>query len=106
MSQIKNKVYPEDLEKWFTDNKEIVYRRSLEAAKELVQNPSREEEILFEFYWDEKIYSKIFIGRKDVKTAMEKALNFFVTEEMFEKAQEIKNLTDEMDSLEKSTENL
>jgi hypothetical protein len=102
MTQIKNKVYPEDLEKWFTSNRETVYLRSLEAAKELVEDQEKEEEILFEFYWDEKIYSKIFMSRKDVKTAMEKALNFFVAEEMFEKAQEIKNLTDSLESVEKS----
>jgi hypothetical protein len=34
------------------------------------------------------------MARKDIKTAMEKALKYFVSEEMFEKAQEIKNLTD------------
>lgn len=105
MTQIKNKVYPEDLEKWFTNNRETVYSRSLEAAKELAQSPEREEEILFEFYWDEKIYSKIFMARKDIKTAMSKALNFFIEEEMFEKAQEIKDLTDNLDQVEKSSKN-
>lgn len=96
MNSYKNKVDPEALEKWFVDNREIVYTRSVETARQLVNNLNLKEEILFEFYWDEKVYSKIFMARKDIRTAMDKALNFFVSNEMFEKAQEIKNLMDRM----------
>jgi hypothetical protein len=94
MTSIKNKVDPEKLEDWFVNNRELVYARSIETAKQMVDNKDLNEEILFEFYWEDAVYSKIFMARKDIKTAMEKALKYFVSEEMFEKAQEIKNLTD------------
>lgn len=96
MTSIKNKVDPERLESWFIENRELVYARSIETAKQLAENKDSSEEILFEFYWNDVVYSKIFMSRKDIKTAMEKALNYFVGEEMFEKAQEIKNLTDSL----------
>ena len=94
MISIKNKVEPEKLEDWFIENKELVYLRSVETARQLVDNKETKEEILFEFYWNDTIYSKIFMSRKDIKTAMEKALDYFIPLEMFEKAQEIKNITD------------
>jgi hypothetical protein len=94
MISIKNKVNPDKLEDWFIENRELVYLRSVETAKQLSENKESMEEILFEFYWENTVYSKIFMARKDIKTAMEKALNYFVGLEMFEKAQEIKNITD------------
>jgi hypothetical protein len=97
MISIKNKVSPEKLEDWFIENKETVYLRSVETARQLVDNKELNDEILFEFYWEDTIYSKIFMARKDIKTAMEKALNYFVFLEMFEKAQEIKNITDSLE---------
>lgn len=94
MTVIKNKVNPEDLEQWFTTNRERVYERSIETASLLVKNLHLEQEILFEFYWDDNVYAKIYMNKKDVKTAMEKALNFFVEQEMYEKAQACKDIKD------------
>lgn len=93
MVSIKNKVEPKKLEQWFIENKEVVYTRSVEAAKKIVEE-KLEQEILLEFYWDSEVYSKIFMSRKDIKTAMQKSLEYFISLEMFEKAQEIKNITD------------
>ena len=94
MTVIKNKVNPEDLEHWFTNNRSKVYERSVETASLLVKNLHLEQEILFEFYWDDNVYAKIYMNKKDVKTAMEKALNFFVEQEMYEKAQACKDIKD------------
>lgn len=97
MTTIKNKVSPEDLEKWFTDNREKIYGRSVETAYTLIKNKDLDQEILFEFFWEsDESYAKIYMNRKDVETAMEKALNFFVDNEMYEKAQICKDIKDDV----------
>jgi DNA-binding XRE family transcriptional regulator len=43
------------LQRWFKENPEIVYGRSLETAKALVCDEEADQEILLEFYWVEKM---------------------------------------------------
>lgn len=94
MLSIKNNVDPEELQKWFKENPEIVYGRSLETAKALVCDEEADQEILLEFYWVEKIYAKIFMAKDNIPIAMEKALNYFVRTEDYEKAQIAKDIID------------
>jgi|LakMenEpi03Aug12_release.lakeMendotaPanAssembly.Ray.scaffolds.fasta_scaffold161645_5 hypothetical protein len=94
MLSIKNNVDPEELQRWFAENPEVVYGRSLETAKSLVCDEEADQGILLEFYWCEKLYSKIFMSKKDIPIAMEKALNYFVRNEEYEKAQIAKDIID------------
>lgn len=94
MMACKNKVNPEDLEDWFMNNPGTVYIKSLEAAEEIMRSPDLNEKLFLEFYWEEKAYVHVFMKRDDMQNAMEKAITYFVREEMYEKAhkaQEIVN---------------
>ena len=98
MIDIKNNVEPDNLEKWFIKNPDKVYRRSVETAEMLVNNKDSEQEILFEFYWNGSVYAQIYMNKKDVPKAMEKAINFFVEGEIYELAQEAKILKDKFNN--------
>lgn len=96
MNDTKNKVDPAELEKWFINNPEKVYKRSVEAARSILENTESEKDVLFQFYWDDEIYATIYMAKKDIPKAMEKAIKYFVENEIYELAQEAKNLKDSL----------
>jgi hypothetical protein len=57
----------------------------------------KESESFIEFSWDNEIYSKIYMKRQDIPKAMDKAIEYFVNNELYEYAQMAKNAKDSMD---------
>lgn len=88
-----NEVDPDYLEEWLINNPEKVYKRSVETAISMSKNNS-ESESFMEFSWHNEIYSKIYMKRKDIHKAMDKAIEYFVKNELYEYAQMAKNAKD------------
>lgn len=89
-----NRVNPDNLENWITKNPEKVYMMSVETALKLAENNDLLEDCFLEFYWDNSIYSKIYMKRSDIPTAMDKAIEYFVSQEMYENAGKAKKAKD------------
>ena len=89
----RNRVEPENLENWVTENREAIHRMSLDTTKEMAQSKSGDETFkLMEFEWKDEVYAKIYIHKDDLQEALENAEIFFVEEEMFEEACEARDL--------------
>jgi hypothetical protein len=89
-----NKVNPDHLEDWLIKNPEKVYTRSVETALKLVENEDLHEESFLEFYWDNEVYSKIYMKKSDIPKAMDKAIEYFVDKELYEYAVNAKKAKD------------
>ena len=95
-------VSPDDLESWLTTNPDRIYRRSLRASETIVNSPDIKENLLLEFEWEDSVYAKIYIKRSDIKPALDKSINYFVTQELYEEAQKAKNILDKfLDNIKK-----
>jgi hypothetical protein len=94
MIEMINKVNPDHLEDWLIRNPEIVYLRSVETALKLAESEDLSENCFLEFYWNDKVYSKIYMKRSDIPTAMDKAIEYFVDREMYEDAVKAKKAKD------------
>jgi hypothetical protein len=93
---MRNEVDPDYLEEWLINNPDKVYKRSVETAISMIKN-KKESESFIEFSWDNEIYSKIYMKRQDIPKAMDKAIEYFVNNELYEYAQMAKNAKDSMD---------
>jgi hypothetical protein len=85
---------PSQLEEWLIYNKEIVYKATVDSSLDLVLGENLEEPFL-SFEWNKKTYAKLSIRIEDVPEAIEKSINFFVREELYEyagKAKEVLNI--------------
>ena len=91
--KMRNEVDPDYLEEWLINNPEKVYKRSVETAIAMSKNENVSESFM-EFSWDNEIYSKIYMKRKDIPKAMDKAIEYFVNNELYEYAQMAKNAKD------------
>ena len=98
-TEMKNEVNPDRLEEWLIKNPEKVYKRSVETALYLAKNKDLIEESFMEFTWEDQIYSKIFMKRKDIPTAMNKAIEYFVKTELYEYAQMAKEAKDYFENI-------
>lgn len=87
-------VSPDHLESWLIENPDKIYMRSLKASESIVNSPELKENLLLEFEWEESIYAKIYIKRKDIEPALNKSINYFVSQELYEEAQKAKNILD------------
>jgi hypothetical protein len=94
MIEMKNKVNPDHLENWLIRNPEKVYIRSVETALKLIESKDLFESEFLEFYWEDKIYSKLYIKKSDISTAMDKAIEYFVNNELYEYAVKAKKAKD------------
>ena len=94
MIEMINKVNPDHLEDWLIRNPEKVYMRSVETALELMESEDLLESAFLEFYWDNKIYSKLYMKKSDIPTAMDKAIEYFVDKELYECAVKAKKAKD------------
>ena len=93
-TEMINKVNPDHLEKWLINNPDKVYKRSVKTALYLAKNVHVKEESFIEFMWEDEIYSKIYMKRSDINTAMDKAIEYFVQIELYEYAQMAKEAKD------------
>jgi len=89
--EMNNKVNPDELENWLINNPDKVYKRSVETAIFLSENKDIKEEAFLEFSWDNETYSKIYMKREDIPKAMDKAIEYFIENEIYEYAQMAKN---------------
>ncbi len=89
--EMKNDVNPDNLERWLINNPDKVYKRSVETAIFLSENKDIKEEAFLEFSWENETYSKIYMKREDIPKAMDKAIEYFVENEIYEYAQLAKN---------------
>ena len=96
---MNNKVNPDYLEDWLVKNPEEVYKRSVETALRLIEG-SKKEEAFLEFYWEGEVYSKIYMKKSDIPTAMDKAIEYFVSQELYEHAVQAKKAKDSFNNLE------
>ena len=94
MIEMINKVNPDNLEDWLIRNPDKVYMRSVETALKLAESEDLSEDCFLEFYWDDKVYSKIYMKKGDIPTAMDKAIEYFVDREMYEDAVKAKKAKD------------
>ena len=95
MIEMINKVNPDHLEDWLIRNPDKVYVRSVETALKLMESENLLESAFLEFYWDNEIYSKLYMKKSDIPTAMDKAIEYFVDKELYEysvKAKKAKDL--------------
>jgi hypothetical protein len=99
MDKYVNKVDPDLLADWLMVNKEEVHNKSLECAIYLLKNPKEPKCTLIEFFWDDEIYSTIYMKRSDIPTSMKKSIEYFVSCEAYEKAQEAKLIIEKYESL-------
>lgn len=95
MENNKNMVDPNNLEEWLLSNKVEVYKKSIEAANDLVTDNTITQKLMVEFSWEDEIYAKIYMKRSDVPNAMQKAIEYFVENELYEEAQIAKNINDQ-----------
>jgi hypothetical protein len=98
-TEMKNKVNPDYLEDWLIKNPSEVYRRSVETALSLLGTDKKEAAFL-EFYWEGEVYSKIYMKKSDIPTAMDKAIEYFVSCELYEEAVVAKKAKDSFIDLE------
>jgi hypothetical protein len=94
MKENENMVDPNNLEEWLLSNKVEVYKKSIEAANDLVADNTITQKLMVEFSWEDEIYAKIYMKRSDVPNAMQKAIEYFVENELYEEAQIAKNIND------------
>lgn len=96
MEKPKNKfiVSPDNLEEWLIKNPDLIYNRSLESSENILNSPKLSEDLLLEFQWESSTYAKIYMKRKDIESALKKSIDYFVNEELYEKAQKAKNILD------------
>jgi hypothetical protein len=85
--KMKERVNPDNLERWLIKNPDKVYKRSVETAISLSKNKDLLEESFMEFVWENETYSKIYMKRSDIPKAMDKAIEYFVKYELYEYAQ-------------------
>lgn len=97
-TEMKNRVNPDYLEDWLIKNPAEVYARSVETALSLLESNKKEEAFL-EFYWEGEVYSKIYMKRNDIPTAMDKAIEYFVSQELYEQAVLAKKAKDSFKNL-------
>ena len=94
MIEMINKVNPDHLEDWLIRNPDKVYVRSVETALKLMESENLLESAFLEFYWDNEIYSKLYMKKSDIPTAMDKAIEYFVDNELYEYAVKAKKAKD------------
>lgn len=91
---ITRNVEPSELEDWLIQNKETVYKSTIQSCLDLLLNENTEEPFLC-FEWSGKPYAKLSVKFSDIPEVVEKSINFFVREELYEeaeKAQKVVNL--------------
>lgn len=96
--EMKTEVNPDHLEQWLINNPDKVYKRSVETAFMLSKDKNLFEECFIEFLWEDEIYSKIYMKRSDIPRAMDKAIEYFVANEMYEHAQMAKEAKESFQS--------
>jgi hypothetical protein len=94
MIEMINKVNPDHLEDWLIRNPDKVYARSVETALKLMESENLLESAFLEFYWDNEIYSKLYMKKSDIPTAMDKEIEYFVDKELYEYAVKAKKAKD------------
>jgi hypothetical protein len=87
---IKN-INPTELENWLIQNKEIIYRETIQTCLDLLLNENLEEPFL-SFEWEGKNYAKISVKFSDIPEVVEKSTNFFVREELYEEAEKAQKI--------------
>lgn len=97
--EMVNEVSPDRLEEWLLSNPGKVYLRTVETALNLLKSEDLSSEAFMEFTWENKIYSKIYMKKTDIPKAMDKAIEYFVSTEMYEYAQMAKNAKDSFTEL-------
>jgi hypothetical protein len=91
---VTRNIDPAELENWLIQNKEIVYKSTIQSCLDLLLNDNSEEPFL-SFEWAGKPYAKLSVRFSDIPEVVEKSINFFVREELYEeaeKAQQVLNL--------------
>lgn len=83
---ITKNIDPLELEDWLVQNKEIVYKATVQSCLDLLLNDNIEEPFLT-FEWSGKPYAKLSVRFKDVPEVVEKSISFFVREELYEEAE-------------------
>lgn len=84
---------PSGLENWLIQNKETVYKSTIQSCLDLLLNDNTEEPFL-SFEWSGKPYAKLSVGFSDIPEVVEKSINFFVREELYEEAEKAKKVLD------------
>lgn len=89
-------VDPESLNDWMLDkdNKKIMHSSCLEGCKYFISGESEDNETvkLMEFVWENETYAQIYIHKDNMSTILESVENFFVEEDLFEEAIEVRDL--------------
>ena len=81
------------IEKWLQDNKGLIHEKSLLMCKEFIENKSEEEILLLiDFEFSDEIHGKIFIHADMISDVLKGSQEFFVDNELFEKAAEARDL--------------
>lgn len=91
---VTRNINPAELENWLIQNKEITYKSVIQSCLDLLLNDNYEEPFLL-FEWAGKTYAKLSVKFSDIPGIVEKSINFFVREELYEeaeKAQQVLNL--------------
>jgi hypothetical protein len=74
-------------------NKEIVYKATIDSSLDLMLSENLEEAFLC-FEWNGSTYAKLSIRTEDVPNAVDKSINFFIREELYEYAGKAKKVLD------------
>lgn len=90
---ITRNVDPVKLENWLVENKETVYTSTIQSCLDLLLSENIEEPFL-SFEWLGKTYAKFSINSSDIPEIVEKSINFFVREELYEEAEKAKMVID------------
>lgn len=84
---------PTELENWLIENKDKVYISTVQSCLDLLLNENTEEPFL-SFEWLGKNYAKFSVRFSDIPEIVEKSINFFVREELYEEAEKAKKVLD------------
>lgn len=82
---------PSQLEEWLVENKEMIYKATVDSSLDLVMSENLEEPFL-SFEWNKNTYAKLSVRIDDIPEVIEKSINFFVREELYEYAGKAKNV--------------
>jgi len=80
---------PDAIVEWSESRKTLMHDLTLEGANALMVNTEKEEQILINFYesfGDSLPYADVSIHRDEILDSLEIALEYYVNEELFEKA--------------------
>ena len=85
---------PEVIQNWSLEKRELIFDLGIEAASYMISDENLHEQVLVEFCsaLEEEPYADVMLSRENLASSIEEAEEFYVQEELYEKAVIARNL--------------